>query len=105
VNRHTRSLKRLRGKILVGIVASAFATVGSAAALDKKPNPYEGSGCPIDVPGGTIVYPPGTEITVTLDGEKEAYVCKDGKWVKKTIFARGPLTAASFSYQSVLAVR
>jgi hypothetical protein len=104
-------LRSLTGSALAAItvlVVFATAVVGPAAAATKKPTTEDHSTCRLDVAGGSIYYPAGTEITVDMgDGTKEVYVCRNGQWQKKTLMPRQAVRAAvtSFESQSVLEVR
>jgi hypothetical protein len=93
---------------MIVVVVFATAVAGPAAAAAKKPTTEDHSSCRLDVAGGSIYYPAGTEITVDVgDGTKEVYVCRNGQWEKKTLMPRHAVraTVTSFEFQSVLDVR
>jgi hypothetical protein len=97
-----------RGAILVAVVALAAA--GPAYAADNKPTPSQGLACTLEIEGGVIAYPPGTEITVVVDGVKEVYVCTNGVWKKKTaskprVVPHGTKILAMLGSRPVVAIR
>lgn len=102
------SLTRTALAVMAVLVVLATAAAGTAAAAAKKPTTEDHSTCRLDVPGGAIYYPAGTEITVDMgDGTKEVYVCRNGNWEKKTSKAGFVVRRAisSFDYQSVSSVQ
>jgi hypothetical protein len=67
--------------VALGVAALGIST-SAAHAEDNKPQENNLS-CEIRTPNGGTFYPPGTEISVTVDGKTEKYRCDGatGKWV------------------------
>ena len=88
---HVGKMALLAAVSTIALGVAALATSSIAYAEDDKPQESNLS-CEIKHPnGGSTFYPPGTEISVTVDGKTEKYRCdgKTGKWVPAQLVISG----------------